>query len=142
MKKQNREVFLALAGTIDWSLCGFCRYLNSCGNSICDGGDDSYCEHPIEAISDRDGCDGPGDDCWGFNPVLGVAALADLVGTILSEDLDPEKTQYYKSKTGRIHVEGYKKESALTPADIERRLKAVEDTKGIWKDLPEPLGAH
>ncbi len=130
MKKQNREVFLALAGTVGWSLCGFCRYLNSCGNSICEGGDDgeTYCENPIEAISGQEGYwMDKDDDCWGFNPRFGVA-VADIVGTMLSEDLDPEKTQYYKSKTGRIHVEGYKKESALTPADIERRLKAVEDT--------------
>ena len=113
MKKQNREIFLTLAGVIDWNLCGFCRYSRSDG-SACSEDSSIECESPIEVISERfhdgGGPESPSDDCWGFNPVVGVAAVADIVGTMLAEGLDPRKTQWYKypDEKGKIYVEGLK----------------------------------
>ena len=111
MKKKRREVFMELASEIDWNLCGFCRYSRSDGY-VCDEDSFSECEHPIEAIGElsQDICN-PYDDCWGFSPFVSLSMVADIVGVMLSENFDPQKTQWSKDEKGVVHIEGFKLKS-------------------------------
>jgi hypothetical protein len=113
MKKKDREIYITLAGEIDWDLCGFCRYSRCDGSACCES---SYCEceHPLEVITDNaeSGCICPGDDCWGFKPAVNVRDCADIVGLILANDWDPERVSWRK-EDGQIKVSGLAREKSM-----------------------------
>ena len=112
MKKADREIYLALTDEINWGLCGFCRYAQTEGSVCCDGYFE--CVHPLEVIADQSHYEAlgafPGNDCWGFKPKLNVRDTADVVGIILAENFDPEKTQWVRYSPDKIVVEGSRKE--------------------------------
>ncbi len=114
MKKQQREIYQVLADEIDWCLCSFCKYAKFDGSPCYDdAGLD--CTHPLGEIWDDQRLVGePGLDCWGFRPNLPLSDIADIVGLILSQGFDPEKTMYSFDKEG-IEVEGIRK-GVLTDA--------------------------
>lgn len=118
MKKEQRQVFIELAAAVNWTICSFCRYSWSEG-SICSDTGFLECQHPIEIIGEsfNDGnMSDAGEDCWGFRPSVNASTVADIVGTILSESLDPEKVQWYSPDPelgGKIKVEGFKLKSEV-----------------------------
>lgn len=103
MKKAEREIYIILAGEIDWDLCGFCRYVR-CEGSACYEGD-VICEHPVENLVPDGEMPAPGEDCWGFKPAVNVRDCADIVGLVLANDWDWEKVSWRK-EDNKILVAG------------------------------------
>ena len=98
MKKDKRLVYLELTKEIEWNLCPVCRYNIFRGSVCCDGYQE--CHHPLEVITDMMDDSGlePGGDCWGFRNKYPLSDIADLVGIILSHNLDSEKILFYGEK--------------------------------------------
>ncbi len=101
MKKEQREVYVALASEVDYNLCSFCKY-SKCesGYSPCDVGE-PYCVHSLEERFEHSyGSYGiePGGDCWGFRPSHSVDFCADIVGVILQKGW--EGTVWWQNKKG------------------------------------------
>ncbi len=90
MKKIQREIYIILAGEVDFCLCAFCKYSKvESGYSPCDCGE-PYCVHPLrDSLQEQWGSYvygiEPGGDCWGFRPSHPVAFCADIVGIILEK---------------------------------------------------------
>lgn len=97
MKKEQRIPFINLAEIIDWNLCGFCKYSWSDG-SPCSEDSMSECRHWLESLAETANSSGKvsGEDCWGFKPVVNLTLVADIVGAMLSANLNPEKTWWWK----------------------------------------------
>lgn len=77
MKRESRAVYLELGNEIDAELCSFCKYHDS--KRCCSG----TCSIPLPVpkwATDMY----PGDDCWGFRPVMPVSDMADIVGLVLA----------------------------------------------------------
>ena len=81
MKASRREVYRELLKEVDGGiLCSFCRYSQwegECKEAYCE------CQHPLEAITDKEEELYPGGDCWGFRPHVSLQDIADIVGIIL-----------------------------------------------------------
>lgn len=97
MQKAKREVYRILSAEIDWTLCSFCRYSHFEG-SPCYEDATLECEHPLEAVTGLWDFDSPSpmEDCWGFSPNISKSDLADIVGMVLSQGWDSEKTVWWK----------------------------------------------
>jgi len=82
VKKEQRLVFRELSSEVETTLCSFCKYSISQGCK-----DGMECKHPLvdrtcNFPGEEELC--PGDDCWGYRPVVKVSDVADIVGIILA----------------------------------------------------------
>jgi len=102
LKKEQREVYIALTDAIDCALCTFCKYYRG---SYCDS---CSCEHPLSefvSFPHFDDCVEPGEDCWAFRPSESVDYIANVVGTVLSEGY---VEWWSEEKDGKTIVHGSK----------------------------------
>lgn len=80
MKKEKREIYLALVNAVNYTLCTFCKYSTG-GCDFCE------CAHPLSDISPdfeiQQDSAGEMGDCWGFRPLWSVSFTADVVGILL-----------------------------------------------------------
>ena len=99
MKKDKRTVYLELTSEIGWNLCPFCLHNKSEG-SLCDSWQE--CHHPLDRVAELNemGLES-GEDCWGFRSEYPLSDIADMVGIVLSQRFDPEKTFFYADSTGK-----------------------------------------
>ena len=74
MKKAQREVYLNLSSEVSTYLCSFCKFCNS-----------GKCHHLLPVVSDRLYDLVPTEDCWGFQPILPISAIRDIVGIVLAK---------------------------------------------------------
>lgn len=83
MKREQREVYWALADAICSPLCSFCK--SSRFSGPCEDGD-IECVHPIEYVREQEADKAfQTGDCWGFRPHYKLADIADIVGIILAK---------------------------------------------------------
>ena len=104
MNKEQRQIYVDLAGELNWSMCAFCKY-SVCYGNICDGFcDDGECEHPlVEVVGFGDDYLEPYTDCWGFRPSHDVALCADIVGICLQNGWS--FANWWESK-GKVLIRG------------------------------------
>jgi hypothetical protein len=102
MKKEKREVYLALTEAAGCDFCTFCKY----NEGACDA---SECTHPLGDSIDFPGQEffAPGDDCWGFRPAYKLEYIVDLVGIILANGYRMWSVEH---KGDKIIVHGSTKE--------------------------------
>ena len=105
MKGLKREVFKNLSEEIGGILCCFCKYAEwegGCGESY------AVCVHPL---SGRYGCFKekdlePGDDCWGYRPLVKLDKVVAIVAHILVNKIT--QWSWYEDK-GQIYVDDYER---------------------------------
>lgn len=84
MRKDKRTIYVELSNEADAQLCTFCKYSKRdgfCKKVDCD------CQHPLDVVKEFTYMTilFPGDDCWGFRPLISVSDIADIVGIVLAE---------------------------------------------------------
>jgi hypothetical protein len=105
MKKQQREIYLALISELDWSLCSFCKHGIITGSS-CDDNISTECDHQLQhRLPSWDWGLEPNQDCWGFVPSHSVDYIAEVVAIMLREGYHSVSID---EKDGMILVYGVK----------------------------------
>lgn len=107
MKRAQREIYQILANEIAFPLCNFCKFDKSTG-SICDGGGDMECSHPLGdrswAFNKQIESAEELGDCWGFRPAYPIPFIADIVGAVLANGW--QEASWWQNKKGIWKIAG------------------------------------